>query len=189
MVREGLRGEGYGEMDWESLFEMVPQGHGFWGAIEDRIKYLTHRLSYAEEKQYRSGLQQRREALQTLLANKEKLSQDMPDDGCLLPLIAKYAAYAHMDKPSDKILNHLFDEVRRSAGRYPCPDIIQDKEDEIRCKLQKNPPTNRLDKIVAIEEYLSLIHDTQGTVATHGCIVTNEAVALANIVLNMLAED
>jgi hypothetical protein len=130
------------------------------------------------------------------------------DDTCLLPFLAKYLAYAHIDHPSDKEVDDMFEtalEVAKIAEKE-FPELCDnkpavnnpkyfsshnmynhDKAGFDLCEIAKHPASTRIDKVVAIETVASARHNS-GVFFDHLCATSPAGAALADTILEMLSE-
>ncbi len=123
------------------------------------------------------------------------------NDNCSLPLIAKYAVYAHLDHPSDAIVNDIYAEAVRvaklSEAKFPheCevytpvldPDTAAHRKSAYAlCQIARHPAKDRLEKVVAVETVVSARH-TSGPFFEHLCSGNWAAESLVSTVLDIMA--
>ena len=152
------------------------------------------------------------EFLEKVLAHWDDwLSNYIDDATCQIPLIGKYLVYAHIDHPSDEIVDDMYHEARRLAKMGT--DRVKEKEPDLDCSkraseieaergkelfpedkavhnfcyITEHPATTRIDKIEAIELVVNARH-FYGSIFQKLCRSGAETDALVDTLLAMLAE-
>ena len=114
--------------------------------------------------------------------------RDVIDRSCIIPLIAKYAVYVHILRPSDEMLDDIYDEAMKVAKAVKDTYIVAHEMSSIRAirHLVDNPAKSRIDKVTAVETVVSGRHSS-GKIFEKICPVGPYENKLIDTVLILLA--
>ncbi len=189
------------QYDWEGLYWETRSQSDIFENLSAKLKGIKAKL-LADEK-YMSkvkaeGLKNKISAIESILKSKDILKGSLTDDSCVVSLLAKYACFAHIDKPSDEIANDLFEEAMRTINQFDCSfygkDLVEGQtpvgerapEKKV-CYIQKFPPKERLDKVIAVDTLMNAVH-SDSTILNTVCPTTEGMDGLILTVLNLLSE-
>ena len=194
-------------MTWEDRYS-YEAGKSIEDILLGRKKSYLHGMTaklYGETEAAR-----RAQFIDAILANWSWLQYEMPDDSCFLPLVSKYAVFAHIfssgHMPPDDIIDDLYDESMRVAALAVklvsedrgCSQPSYETEKEWGyemparekglhdlCYLATHPAETREGKVDTIEKVVSTRHQN-GRIFEKLCTTSPAGTKLANIMLDML---